>query len=616
MKTLTPENIFLDFLNPELRGVFGVNEYYKHNLHNFIFFKQLINLSIFLTKDYCILPPAFIFEDPMSFKLIKDSTDFITNGYIFIPLKLGESFSSKLNKILEEYKNVKSNYNNLNNPKALDKVVNYFDKLNLHRIEKQSDTGLLIASRFEDRLDSKNIYWENVLKSYDLKSIDHIDKLLKIPSFLMENGLAVTHGDIYNLTNQKNISSVDIHKLVHYEYGNVYMDEYNCIAFYNLFGVGKFSPTHRTDNLGYDFQISKSFLETLNIFKELTELPPSELLSIRRYYSEYSEFIGNYFLLMSNCKSKCAVEVNLAKIISRNDDLKKVVNLKIKKLGVNYIIDVLGLFNLAIKNYSQPKNIKITGKSKMKKILIFVALKEEEDILKEALSLNHNDQGGYDGQFNNTSFTVISPRKLGRVSAALEMLDFLSKNKNNLPDMVLVAGIAGGFNKNGINKGDILIPSVIYDISNTKKERKITDNESYEMYRPDPFRVNQKLIDYLNSPKFDKDKWWLSSGKKESRRTTDINVNISYKPLSCCDSVVKDEEWIDIVLSKVSHELTGVEMESGGVCMAVEKFQSIPISVIRGVSDLSNPYKADDDWRGKAMWTVCSLIKEIDFSFL
>ena len=611
MKILTPENIFLDFLNPELRGVFGVNDY---NKYNFIFLKKLISLSIFLTKDYCILPPAFIFEDPMSFKLIKDSTDFITNGYIFIPLKLGESFSSKLNKILEEYKNVKSNYNNLNNQKALDKVVNYFDKLNLHRIEKQSDTGLLIASRFEDRLDSKNIYWENVLKSYDSKSIDHIEKLLKIPSFLIEKGLAITHGDIYNLTNQKNISSVDIHKLVHYEYGNVYMDEYNCISFYNLFGSGKFSPTHRTDNLGYDFQISKSFLEALNVFDELTKLPASDLISIRRHYSEYSDFIDNYFLLVSNLKSKGEVEVNLAKIISSNDDLKKLVNLKIKKSGVNYIIDVLGLFNLAIKNYSQSKTITITGKSKMKKILIFVALKEEEDVLKQALSLNPNDQGGYDGQFNNTLFTVISPRKLGRVSAALETFDYLYKNKNNLPDMVLIAGIAGGFHKNGINKGDILIPNVIYDISNTKKEGKITDNESYEMYRPDPFRVNQKLIDYLNSPKFDKDKWWLLSGKKESRRTTDINI--FYKPLSCCDSVVKDEEWIDIVLSKVNSELTGVEMESGGVCMAVEKFQSIPISVIRGVSDLSNPYKADDDWRGKAMWTVCSLIKEIDFSFL
>lgn len=75
------ENIFLDFMNPELREAWGVNE---NNKQNFNLFKLLINLSVFLTKEYCILPPAFVFEDPMSFKLVKKTSDYIKSGYIYV----------------------------------------------------------------------------------------------------------------------------------------------------------------------------------------------------------------------------------------------------------------------------------------------------------------------------------------------------------------------------------------------------------------------------------------------------------------------------------------------------------------------------------------------------
>ena len=49
-------------------------------------------------------------------------------------------------------------------------------------------------------------------------------------------------------------------------------------------------------------------------------------------------------------------------------------------------------------------------------------------------------------------------------------------------------------------------------------------------------------------------------------------------------------------------------MESGGVCEAA-KFEAVGVAVIRGVSDLADPRKSDDDWRRRAMLTVAVLIE-------
>jgi len=620
------ENIFLDFLNPELRVAWGMNE---NNDYNYIFFKDVLNISIFLTKEYCIIPPAFILEDPLTFRLVEAIEYFIDSGFISIPLKYGETFHSKLDKILNEYRNVKSNYANLENKNALIKTLNFLEKLNLRRVEKKADTTILIAMSFQESFHNKNDYWRRILQGYDTKSIDN---LLGIPSKLASDGLAITHGEILNCSNILKIQSsnkairfnleYDIHKLVHYEYGNVYMDEYNCISIYNLFHENTFSPTHRLDNYGYNFQIIRIFLETLNIYKVITRLQPVELIHIRRTCSEYIDFISNYFRSSNKYKTKENIERYLANLISSNKALKEIITTQINTFSIDYLADVLGAYNTASKEFNNLRraNMKTTQKNKIYNLAIFVALREEEIILQDELKLCMNNNTNHlEGNIGNTHIQIYSPKKMGRVYAALETYDYLTKNINYLPDMILIAGIAGGFEVNNVKKGDILIPEFIIDVSNTKKEGAKDGKDSHELIRWKTFNVNQELIHYMSTDRFNEEYWKVDARKKCKRVSSDI-INIIKNPISCCDSVIKDEEWIQSIL-KIHPNIAGIEMESGGVCMAVDKFEQkykykIPISIMRGVSDLSNPYKADDEWRIKSMVAVTSLIETIKFESL
>ncbi len=49
-------------------------------------------------------------------------------------------------------------------------------------------------------------------------------------------------------------------------------------------------------------------------------------------------------------------------------------------------------------------------------------------------------------------------------------------------------------------------------------------------------------------------------------------------------------------------------MEAGGVCAAAEVFK-VPVALVRTVSDVADPAKKDDKWRGIGMKTLASLLQ-------
>ncbi|MEZ0611359.1 hypothetical protein ACAW74_22805 [Fibrella sp. WM1] len=610
-------NIFLDFLNPDLRRGWGI---YDNPVFSSKFLKELINFSVFLTEKTCYLPLAFILEDPITFKTVKEAKLFFEEGYITIPMKLTDNLEETLSKLFKSYRLVKGNYSLFNDKENFDKAIEFIQEIYTARVEKKYNTGKHISLGFLSQLENGDKYWQSVLNEYSVSSIKQFQQ---IPGKLIEKGLSITHGDIINELGGNKFNIFDIHKLLNYEYGLVYMEEFNAVALYNIFQEYTFSPTNRRDNKGYDYQITKKLFSTLGIKQFISEANAYEIINIRRNYVEYHEFINNYYLI-ANSQNQY-IESFLAELISSSNQLKN--HLEKKKtefISFSFLIDTLGFVNEALKKMYRQKEstdvdyaVKHSGKpmEQQIRISIFVALKEEEDVLKEVLKLKHDRKTNtYTKVSKNIHYEVFSPRQIGRVSAALKTYQHLVDRKNALPDLLIVAGIAGGFEIKGVNRGDIIIPTFILDVSNTKKEGRSSDRDKNEIFRSHPFKVFRQLEYYLNSPNFSKDKWALkilssSAGKPYNNRIP----NIFYKPISCCDSVIKDEEWINDIL-KIDPELVGVEMESGGVCFATEEFKGIPVAVIRGVSDLANPYKADDVWRNISMQAVANLIKEINFS--
>jgi nucleoside phosphorylase len=201
------------------------------------------------------------------------------------------------------------------------------------------------------------------------------------------------------------------------------------------------------------------------------------------------------------------------------------------------------------------------------------------------------------GKLGNVDIVLFSTDDMGRVSAAVATMQFLQDQPR--PSMLVVAGIAGGFKREKVKRGDILIPKNIADLATRKiREKGITIPE----FRPREFRTDERLWKYVRSGSFDKDtvKW-------QAKPKPDIHNG----PVASLDEVVSSTKWID-TLCKAWPKLCGVEMESGGVCAAADAYD-LKVAVVRGVSDLANPAKSDDAWRRRAMENVALLLEAIDF---
>ena len=98
-----------------------------------------------------------------------------------------------------------------------------------------------------------------------------------------------------------------------------------------------------------------------------------------------------------------------------------------------------------------------------KYIAIFVALEEERRVLIDRWSLVAPDvQPIWRGTLNNAIISVFGRDEMGRVPAAIATMQFLARES---PDILLIAGIAGGFDEEGVYLGDVLIVPTIVDLA-------------------------------------------------------------------------------------------------------------------------------------------------------
>ena len=82
--------------------------------------------------------------------------------------------------------------------------------------------------------------------------------------------------------------------------------------------------------------------------------------------------------------------------------------------------------------------------------------------------------------------------------------------------------------------------------------------------------------------------------------------------IASVDEVVASDDHRKKMIDSVD-KLMGVEMEAGGVCAAAKAF-GVPCGVVRVVSDLADPAKADDEWRRIGMKTLAELVKRLPLS--
>ena len=220
--------------------------------------------------------------------------------------------------------------------------------------------------------------------------------------------------------------------------------------------------------------------------------------------------------------------------------------------------------------------------SKRPVIAIYVALKMERLFLVKRWNLT----GEYPdpvrrGRLGEVDDLLYGQDEMGRVSAAVATMQFLEKYPK--PDMLLVTGIAGGFDREGSSRGDVLIPTSIADLASRKIHG---GGHVIPEFRPREFRTDARLSRYVNSGSF-KTRDWEGAVIEEAEWPEGLRPSIRNGPIASLDEVVSDTQWID-TLCKAWPKLCGVDMESGGVCAAAEAHE-LKVAVVRGVSDLADP---------------------------
>ena len=244
-------------------------------------------------------------------------------------------------------------------------------------------------------------------------------------------------------------------------------------------------------------------------------------------------------------------------------------------------------------------------------VLIFVALKEELAVLEKRWRLNNTYGSNFwTGQVGQANVLVYSPNKMGRVPAAIKTMQVLHELTPETPDMFFVLGIAGGFEEAKVGLGDVLIATNVVDLATRKMKE--DDLHFHPEFRPTSYDIDERLQTFIESGDFDQKMW-------EFKVVQDLDWPDGRRPvihtgsIVSLDDVVASDEWRKKLLSAWP-KLIGIEMEAGGVLAAAKTF-GLKGAVVRAVSDMADPAKADTAWRKQGMSTAAHLLETIFDTF-
>lgn len=187
---------------------------------------------------------------------------------------------------------------------------------------------------------------------------------------------------------------------------------------------------------------------------------------------------------------------------------------------------------------------------------------------------------------------------IGRVEAALtasRLLRMLS------PSVLLLVGIAGGFEENGALLGDIVVADHVIDYEYQRLSDETTEIR-FRSYDTDPMLLAASSAAAAGH-------WYASLHYTESDPP-----RLHFGPMLSGDKVVASKSAADFLLKRQPSVL-GVEMEGGGVAAAAAyDGHRIRFLMIRGIVDMANNRKREDAevWLSRtcdavALFTIATL---------
>ena len=302
--TMSRENIFLHFLKPDNIDLYAekvgrntVSQYYN----DYYLVETTLRYAFMLTKDYCLLPPAFIIESEYNFNLIKKYQKTIeTNLLKFIIREpLFDLFIEKKLKQYTDYKLLNDKFGNYN----FNYLKRIAQELEIKPIKKHIKIGQNSAKLWNEQINDIEKGEFDFLKrlyDYDPKNIKTLIKALNIDieelhekAFVWE----VVEEKLKRINFSDKETKFKLHGVLqkYYITSNIENENWQLVSSSPLFNGVDFNI--KTTTLKYDFNAFKIYLEYLGVSEIIDKISVDSFVRIRKF-SEYVDFIEMFDFLV------------------------------------------------------------------------------------------------------------------------------------------------------------------------------------------------------------------------------------------------------------------------------------------------------------------------------
>ncbi|TCA18489.1 hypothetical protein E0H68_03370 [Rhizobium leguminosarum bv. viciae] len=613
------KNIFLHFLNRDTREIFRLYELFGTEKHARNL-REPLNAAAILCEEFCVAPPGFVVEDKFAFELFEVQSAYLAEGLVRLPMR-ESNLLDFAEKKRGEYAPNRNRYSGLYDDSRMLLLSSHGQAL----VQRRVQIGPAIVKGFLIGVDTRSSAWARI-RNEAMPEV--IENMRKVPEHLADEGKALTWSIIEpNLIESGKPFWGEMRNGLQYTYFGQYCREFSAIVMSDI----PYMPDIfylPNDRAVYSMRRFRVFLDAIHA-ADLFLQASADVITNLRSRPGFTEFVDAYAGLAAIFKGDTDLQFHAARAAEKatypwrripqrfDSSLADPTDIEIYEISdacreFAAILTVThGLptrYDRSNPLFSAPGTRVSTTSKKGKplKIALFVALEEELKVLVRHYRLKRSAEGpAATGKIGEIEVDVLCPRAMGRVAAAVEVTGYLAKG--NKPDLLFCIGLAGGVKESGIEHGAVICVDTVVDLAN----RKVTDDAegaAQSKFRRQDFSCSKAVYSIAKSAEFE-EKDWANFCIEEFEWKTGRMPSIREGKIASVDEVVASDDHRKKMVDSVD-KLMGVEMEAGGVCAAASQYK-VNVVVIRVVSDLADPSKADDEWRKVGMKTLAELLKRL-----
>lgn len=327
------KNIFLDFMGPDMWKTmpsFVGSDKTKINT-----LARSLNIAVLLTKDYCILPPAFVAQSHLVRKVMQMKADFLKEKVVVFPLK-ESNLEHYFEKKQMEYSYVRDSHFEFYKKGGQNFIRKHADAI----IRRKASMGLTIAEYWQEIPDDSEL-WLPIT----IAEPKNADRLRKVPYVLKERGISVTLEAVKKEANiQHYLLDFAINQAIQHEYLSTYLEEYDATIIENIPPKAlDLNYLIKVENIYYNYFNFDRILYVFGIDEYLKNTSANSINEIRRCV-EYSDFLDLYENACSYYNNRYQVQRYFQKI--KKEILISCSKLPFTYLGLDFIKQVNNLKNL------------------------------------------------------------------------------------------------------------------------------------------------------------------------------------------------------------------------------------------------------------------------------